>query len=369
MRGDEPALAALDDAPLRGEAPEGRLRGDVLQEGGRQELRLQAEADVAEAVAPLDGERTPAARLDAGERPDEMRHRRPVLAALRIGPGVVGDLRDDLRWCGRAEVEPQPDGAHEMEREVAEPGRAEVAPLAPRAGMVGAGRVRTWRGGAQPERPVERRGNGVLPQRPGEVGGARLMAARREEPDAAHLADEAAPQGGDGLAVALPGGDLRAHLRDGPLLGGEARDAAAVGERMAEGLLAVDVEPAPQRLQDVLGMRVVGGGDVHGVERRPLLLEHLEGVAVDARVGAEALRLGEVVRVDVAERRDVEAGMAAQTVQVGARHVARPDRGVGEEFVRPAKLHHGGEAHGGHGRRRGRRAQERASCRQGLLVE
>ena len=86
------ALAALDDAPLRGETPEGRLRGDVLQEGGRQELRLQAEADVAEAVAPLDGERTPAARLDAGERPDEMRHRRPVLAALRIGPGVVGDL-------------------------------------------------------------------------------------------------------------------------------------------------------------------------------------------------------------------------------------------------------------------------------------
>ena len=54
MRGENPALRPLDDAALQRQLAVRRPRGDVLQEGRRQELGLDAERDVVEAITPLD---------------------------------------------------------------------------------------------------------------------------------------------------------------------------------------------------------------------------------------------------------------------------------------------------------------------------
>ena len=176
------------------------------------------------------------------------------------------------------------------------------------------------------------------------MGGRGVSAAVREHPDVLQLADESALQERDGLAVARPGGDLRAQLRDGLLLGGELLDLAAVGDVVAEGLLSVDVESARERVEDVPGVRVVGRGDVGRVDAVALLLEHLVRVAVDARVWAELLGAGEVVRVHVAERGDVDVRVAAEPVEVAERHVARADAGVREQGVGAAARDDRGEA-------------------------
>ena len=92
--------------------------------------------------------------------------------------------------------------------------------------------------------------------------GRGLSSAVREHPDVAELADEAALEERDRLAVARPCGDLRAHLRDGLLLGGEVLDLPALVDVMAEGLLSVDVESAREGVEDVPGVRVVGSRDI-----------------------------------------------------------------------------------------------------------
>ncbi len=293
------------------------------------------------AVAPLDRERLAAGRRAAGHLPRDVRHARPELRTLRLR--LYGHFGGDGRGAGRAESESDPDGAEQVETEVAEPRRAEVAPEAPFAGMVDFRHVRTERRAIEPRFPVKRFWHGRFGERP-LVGGRGVSAAVREHPDVLQLADESALQERDGLAVARPGGDLRAQLRDGLLLGGELLDLAAVGEVVAEGFLSVDVESARERVEDVPGVRVVGRGDVGRVDAVALLLEHLVRVAVDARVWAELLGAGEVVRVHVAERGDVDVRVAAESVEVAERHVARADAGVREQGVGAAARDDRGEA-------------------------
>ena len=352
---EKPSLRALHHAALQGLLADRAFREQLLELRTRQVVRGRGRRHLRiheVAVAPFNREGLAAGRRATGHLPRDVRHARPELRALRLR--LHRHFGRDVRGSGRAEAETDPDGTEQVQPEIAEPRRAEVAPTAPRARVVDLRHERTERRAVEPRLPVERFRHGRLGERPRVVGRG-LSPAVREHPDVAELADESALQERHRLAVARPRGDLRAHLRDGLLLGGEALDLAAVGDVVAEGFLSVDVEPAREGVEDVSRVRVVGRGDVDGVDAVAFLLHHLVRVAVGARVGADLLGLGEVVGVHVAERGDVDVGMAAESVEVAKRHVARADAGMGEHRVRATARDDGreaderGEAGGGRG--------------------
>ena len=213
----------------------------------------------------------------------------------------------------------------------------------------------------EPKLPVERFRDWRRFARPAVSGRVRLWTPRREKPHVADFADPAATYDVCRPAVALPGGDLSPHLGNDLLLGSEARDGAAFGEVVAQGLLSIDVQPALERFDDVLRVGVVGRRDVHGIDLVAFGGEHLERVPVDPRVGEAPVRLFEIGGIHVAERGDVDFWMRCDFAQVVAGLVAAPDRGVGKHFAWLPELEYRREsACRKKCRRRSCRAQKRA---------
>ena len=150
--------------------------------------------------------------------------------------------------------------------------------------------------------------------------------------DARHGADLAGLDDLDHAAIVVAGVDLRAHLRDGFLLGGQAAHLPHFVDRMGQRLFAIDVEPAPQRPHDGNGVRVVGRRDDDGVEVL-LLVEQLAEVDVGLGLRKALGHLAQVQRVDVAQGDDVLAG---QVVDVVGPLVGHADAGQVQLFVGPA---------------------------------
>ena len=156
-------------------------------------------------------------------------------------------------------------------------------------------------------------------------------------PDVAYYA--LADRGGC-APVAFPSRNLRTHLRNRLLLGRKLLDAAAICKVVAERFLPIDVESAFQSFDDILRVRMVGRGHVHGIDLISLGRKHLERITVDARVGTELLRRCKVFGIDIAQRRNVQVAAFQEPAHVGTRHIARADTCVRKHRVRVASLHH-----------------------------
>ena len=163
-----------------------------------------------------------------------------------------------------------------MAAHIAEGTGAEIPPGAPLAGVI-RGVERTKRRGAAPLIPVHALG-GIL-----HIGRSVHLEALR--PDGAvgpgvnfaHLADEASGDPFGDLTDTFAGVALIAHLGDDFIFMGRLGEDARFKDGMGDRLLDVDVLSAAHALHRDVGVRMVGGGDDHGVDVL-LLVEHLTEV-------------------------------------------------------------------------------------------
>ena len=226
-----------------------------------------------------------------------------------------------------AQVEGPERQVHVVAAEVGQRAAAEIPPVAPIEMEVR--RVeRPHRRRPDPQIVVDRRRRRALLD-----AHARPNAAAHPHVHARDRADLAGLDDLDDAAIVVAGVDLRAHLRDGLLLGRQVAHLAHFVHRMGQRLLAVHVQPAPQRPHDRNRVRVVGRGDDHGVEVL-FLVEHLAKVDVGLGLGKPLGHLAQVQRIDVAQGDDI---FADQVVDIVGALVGHADAAQVQFFVRAAR--------------------------------
>ena len=141
--------------------------------------------------------------------------------------------------------------------------------------------------------------------------------------DVAHLADRPAAEQFHEPEVAGVLVVLRPHLGRQPLLGRELRDEPCFLDGVGEGLLAIDMEAAPQGADGGRSMVMVGGGDDDGVELR--VGEHRPVVGKPGRRWESARRGPEGARVDIAESDDVFPRYGIEVRAAAAADADHPD--------------------------------------------
>ena len=333
MRNEQIAILALNDAALVRQLVDAALKVHVAAYLRRQERRRRGWR-VRKAGEPFDVERLSAGRNDAGKFPRDVRIARPASFVGRIRQRLGIHVGADGRRHRAPDAQPEPDAASEMDAEIAYPARAKVGVHAPQQRMVHR-RIRTHRRGADPQIPVERlwnrRGHRHRPL------GARPAVARREENHTPDGPDHARTQHFDRRALARAGGNLRAELRDYAAFRRETSQLRAFVHVLAQWLLAVDMLAAQHRLRRDDGVRMIRRRNIDRVEPVAFRRKKLAPVAVDTRVRHELVRVGEEIRVDVAEGGDLHARIREELLQVIPRHVRRADAGVTEPRIRRAR--------------------------------
>ena len=244
---------------------------------------------------------------------------------------------------------------------VAEGAGAEVPPAAEVPRGID-GMVRTVRGRSEEEIPVE--GLGDLLRLGGTLQALGPDGTVREGLDAGDLADLAVPDPVADLADAFAGSALVAHLGGDAVLRGQLGQKAGLVHGTGERLLAVDVLAGHDRVRGDDGVRVVRGGDHHGIGLIEHLVEHHAPVlvALGVRIALEDVR--GILPVHVAEADDFfglqaaeDAGAPAadtdaENLEFAVQRGRSPFFTVGEHFA------------GNHGKPEGRRRsclQERSS--------
>ena len=209
----------------------------------------------------------------------------------------------------RPELQAPVGAVEDVATHVAQRAVAEVPPAPPVEGMVDLLDVGPLGRGPEPEVPVEVLGHGRRGRRPQDA----LRPGRVHDPRV-HFgdgADDAGAQQLDRRAASIRGVALVAHLGRDLRLRRRLCQKVRLVDRMAEGLLAVDVFPHLHRHHRRRGMDVVGGADHDRIDIL-LILEHPAEVRVPAGAGMDLRRLVQVPGVDVAERDDVLARDAFQ---------------------------------------------------------
>ena len=194
----------------------------------------------------------------------------------------------------------------------------------------------------------------LLADGPGEPG--RDVPARGE-PDAAQLADVAAADQIDAPLVVGARPLLGSDLDDATVMAGRLDHPPSLAHDVGQGLLHVDVLARRAGQHRHGRVPVVGGGDDHRVDVRPV-----QQLAEIAEAGGSPPRHGQAFleprRVDLADRRHLAVGLGQEIEQVALADEADADHPDAHPVVRAehsARRGGGGQAGAGHG------LQERAA--------
>ena len=239
------------------------------------------------------------------------RHRSHVAAGREVEPhdrfrgkrlGVFAFDLDALDAGWRVEQQRPIHSVQNVARHIAQRAAAEVIPAAPVERLVFRV-IRTRRGRADPQVPVQRLRNFFFRQR--------MIDALRPDGTVGpgvHFLDRADLAGPDHFAQ-LPDAFARvalvAHLRGDAIFARRITQHAGLEDRPGHGLLAVDVFAALHGPHRRDGVGVVGSGNGHRVDVAALLVQHHPVVFV--RLGVRKLleRLGGVVPIGVRQGDDV----------------------------------------------------------------
>ena len=231
-----------------------------------------------------------------------------------------GDISFHALWV--PQLEGQEERVDDMATHVAQRTRAEVAPRAPLARVVGRV-IRAHGRGSAPEVPVHAFGRRGLVGRTRGVRALRPDRTVRPRVRLAHLADEPGLEPLADLADALAGVTLVAHLGHDLVRARGLGQGAGLEDIMRDRLLDVDVLAAAHALHRDVGVGMVRRSDDDGVDVLALVEHDAE---VGERVGLRELldRPGAAPEVQVAQGDDVLVGAVAH---VAAADAAEADGG------------------------------------------
>ncbi len=185
--------------------------------------------------------------------------------------------------------------------------------------------IRPFGCGAQPQFPVQRRGDVRLRWSPG----ARVILLPLHADPGVNfldLADYAFLQQPRSQPVFKVGVNLVSHLRDELFLFGEQPHLTRFPDRVRQRLLAITVFAAIHGEHRGRSVHVIGGRHDDGIELVAQLLDHL---AVIGEVGDARKMLVDLikpVRIDIAESDELHLGMRTDIRQIRPTHPVCPDR-------------------------------------------
>ena len=216
-----------------------------------------------------------------------------------------------------------------MAAHIAEGAGAEVEPLPPFTRMVVALDEGSFRGDAEPEVPVQIRGNLVFLRGLGLRVAPRFAAPRV---DFFHLANRAIVDQLHHELVLAGRVNLNAHLRDELLLGRELGEPSRFKDRLRQRLLAVHVQPTLHGGHPDRTVHVVRRRHVHRVQILLLVQQHAV-VFVHFAVG-EAFEDAEAILVHFGDGHELEILAVGERTDVGTGHAVRAETGVEDSFAR-----------------------------------